>query len=153
NLDYLRKVVGTTEFQAGGFPTNFLSRITYEPRAIEVVEPGMQTTVQDYPGRLGYWNIGVPPSGPMDSLAFRFANHLVGNPESAAALECTMTGPTLRFYSDAVIAITGAAMAPHLDGISIPSWQAIEVRAGSFLHLNASEVGSRSYIAVRGGID
>ena len=42
----------------------------------------MQTTVQDYPGRLGYWHVGVPPSGPMDTLAFRLANRLVGNPEA-----------------------------------------------------------------------
>ena len=62
----------------------------------------MQTTVQDYPGRIGFWHVGVPPSGPMDALAFRLANRLVGNAETAAGLECTMTGPTLRFFSDAV---------------------------------------------------
>ena len=58
----------------------------------------MQTTVQDYPGRTGFWHVGVPPSGPMDALAFRLANRLVGNPEPPPALECTMTGPTLRFH-------------------------------------------------------
>jgi urea carboxylase len=60
-----------------------------------VLDPGQQTTVQDYPGRLGYRHVGVPPSGPMDPLAFRLANRIVGNPASAAALECTRAGPTL----------------------------------------------------------
>ena len=45
---------------------------------------GTQTTVQDYPGRLGYWDVGVPPSGPMDALSFRLANRLVGNADGAA---------------------------------------------------------------------
>src|SRR5204863_9910183 len=116
NLDYLRSVVADTEFGAGGFTTNYLSRIAYRPLAFEVIEPGTQTTVQDYPGRLGYWHAGVPPSGPMDMLAFRLANRLAGNPEEAAALECTMSGPTLRFHSDATIALSGADMAPTLDG-------------------------------------
>ena len=58
NLDYIRTVIRDPEFDAGGYPTSFLSRITYEPHAVEVIEPGMQTTVQDYPGRLGYWHVG-----------------------------------------------------------------------------------------------
>jgi urea carboxylase len=153
NLDYLRTVIADTEFHVGGYPTSFLSRITYEPHAIEVIEPGMQTTVQDYPGRLGYWHVGVPPSGPMDSLAFRIANCMAGNQESAAALECTMTGPTLRFHSDAVIAITGADMHPRVDGKMIPMWQPVEVGRGSSLRLGAATEGSRTYIAIRGGID
>src|SRR6185369_8714259 len=62
NLDYLRQVITTPEFRAGGFPTSFLGRVRYRPRACEVVEPGMQTTVQDYPGRTGFWHVGVPPS-------------------------------------------------------------------------------------------
>ena len=52
----------------------------------------MNTTIQDFPGRTGYWHIGVPPSGPMDSFAFRVANALVGNGEAAAALEVTLSG-------------------------------------------------------------
>jgi urea carboxylase len=87
NLDYLTQVVRHPEFREGGFPTSFLKRFEYEPRLFEVLEPGTQTTVQDFPGRLGHWDIGVPPSGPMDDLSFRLANELVGNPEDAAALE------------------------------------------------------------------
>ena len=154
NLDYLRQVITEEEFQKGGFPTSLLNRVNYAPAAFEVIEPGLQTTVQDYPGRTGFWHVGVPPSGPMDTLAFRLANRLVGNPESAAALECTLTGPTLRFHSDAVIALTGAKMAATLDGAPAPYWRTIEIRAGSKLRLNAAPgPGSRAYIAVRGGVD
>ena len=154
NLEYLRHVVAQEEFQAGGFPTSFLNRVNYTPAAFEVLEPGLQTTVQDYPGRTGYWHVGVPPSGPMDTLAFRFANRLVGNPESAAALECTLAGPALRFYSNAYIALAGADMSATLNGSPVPYWQALEIQAGSELRLHhAAGPGSRAYIAVRGGID
>jgi urea carboxylase len=154
NLDYLRSVTAEPEFIDGGFPTSFLKRMDYKPHAMEVLEAGTQTTVQDYPGRVGYWHVGVPPSGPMDMLAFRLANRLVGNPERAAALECTMSGPTLRFHSDAVIAIAGADMRATIDRKAAPYWQAIEVKAGSTLQLGAAaNAGARAYIAVRGGID
>ncbi len=153
NLDYIRTVIRDPEFDAGGYPTSFLSRIAYEPHAVEVIEPGMQTTVQDYPGRLGYWHVGVPPSGPMDPLAFLTANRLVGNPQSAAALECTMTGPGLRFLSDATIAITGANMRPRVDGRPVPMWQSLHVQKGSTLRLGSAVEGSRTYIAIHGGLD
>ena len=154
NLDYLRCVIAQPEFAAGGFPTSLLTRVVYQPHAIEVIEAGTQTTVQDYPGRLGYWHAGVPPSGPMDMLAFRLANRLVGNPESAAALECTMSGPTLRFHSDTVIALAGADMHATIDGQRVPYWQPVAIRRGSILHLGAAtDAGSRAYIAIRGGID
>jgi urea carboxylase len=154
NLDYLRQVISEPEFRAGGYPTSFLSRVHYHPRAFEVIESGMQTTVQDYPGRTGFWRVGVPPSGPMDTLAFRLANRLVGNPESAAGLECTMTGPTLRAHADAVVALAGADMGATLNGAPAPYWSAFDVPAGSELRLGAAAgPGSRAYIAIRGGID
>ncbi len=154
NLKYLQQVISQPEFRAGAFPTTFLTRVDYQPRAFEVLEPGMQTTVQDYPGRLGYWHAGVPPSGPMDALAFRLANRLAGNPEPAAALECTMTGPALHFHSEAMIAITGADMDARLDGEPAPRWRSVRVDAGSVLRLGAAaHGGGRAYIAVRGGID
>jgi urea carboxylase len=154
NLDYLRQVVSEPEFRAGGFPTSFLDRVQYRPQAFEVLDPGMQTTVQDYPGRTGFWHVGVPPSGPMDALAFRLANRLVGNAESAAGLECTMTGPRLRFHGNAVVALAGADMSATLNGTPVPCWQALDVAAGSELRLGAAAgPGSRAYIAVRGGID
>src|SRR5439155_8715777 len=101
----------------------------------------------------GYWHAGVPPSGPMDPLAFRFANRLAGNAESAAALECAMNGPALHFHSDTVIAITGADMRARLDDQLIPIWQAINVRGGSTLRLGSATEGARTYVAIHGGID
>ncbi|HET9267943.1 MAG TPA: urea carboxylase [Vicinamibacterales bacterium] len=154
NLDYLRQIVVEPEFRSGGFPTSFLSRVRYQPRAFEVIDPGMQTTVQDHPGRTGVWHVGVPPSGPMDPLAFRLVNRLVGNPDDAAGLECTMTGPRLRFFRDAVIALGGADMNAKVDGAPVDRWRAITVRAGSELRLGAAAgAGARAYIAVRGGLD
>lgn len=120
---------------------------------LEVVKPGLETSIQDYPGRIGYWAQGFPPSGPMDSWSFRLANRLVGNPPGAAALECQFLGPTLRFREDAVIAVTGATMDPRLDGEPVPMWESIAVRAGQELALTFARLGARAYVAIAGGID
>jgi urea carboxylase len=119
----------------------------------EVIVPGLETSIQDYPGRFGFWNQGFPPSGPMDSWSFRLANLLVGNDAGAAGLEVQYMGPTLKFQRDGVIAITGADMQPKLDGQPVPLWESIAVKAGQTLVLTSSKVGVRSYIAIAGGID
>jgi urea carboxylase len=149
NLEYLRQVCADPAFEAGGILTAYLRDFPYRRRAVDVIEPGTQTTIQDYPGRIGYWHVGVPPSGPMDALALRVANRLVGNPESAAGLEIAVTGPTLRFACDATIAITGADF-----GASLPTWRAVAVEAGDVLEMpHAQAAGSRAYIAIAGGFD
>ena len=137
NLDYLKTIAATKTFRAGGFPTRFLSTIDYRPHAMEVIEPGTQTTVQDLPGRLGYWHVGVPPSGPFDPLAFRLANEIVGNAADAAGLECTLMGPTLLFHSAVTIALTGANMGATLDGVAVPRWEPVPVKAGATLRMGA----------------
>jgi 5-oxoprolinase (ATP-hydrolysing) subunit C len=119
----------------------------------EVVVPGLETSIQDYPGRIGFWNQGFPPSGPMDSWSFRIANLLVGNEAGAAGLEAQFMGPTLKFLRDGVIAITGADMQPKLDAQPAPLWESIAVKAGQALALSSSKAGARSYIAIAGGID
>ncbi len=154
NLDYLRKVCAAAEFTSGSVVTSTLARLTYLRRAIEVISGGTQTTVQDYPGRRGYWNVGVPPSGPMDPLALRLANRLVGNSEHAAALEITISGPTLRIGCDTTIALTGTDMSAMLGGIPLPRWQAVSVPAGAVLKMNtAAGPGMRAYLAIAGGLD
>ena len=154
NLDYLRKVCETEELASGAVTTSFLARFPYRRQAIDVIQGGTQTTVQDYPGRLGFWNVGVPPSGPMDSLAFRLANRLVGNDEAAAALEITLSGPELRFGCDTTIALTGAPMDTTLEGIPIPYWKAVSVKAGATLKIGgANAQGMRAYLAVGGGLE
>jgi urea carboxylase len=154
NVDYLRKVCSSPEFAAGSITTSFLGSFVYLRNAIEVISGGTQTTVQDFPGRVGYWNIGVPPSGPMDSLAFRIANELVGNDVESAALEVTLAGPELKFGSDTIFAISGADLMPTLDGEAIALWSVIHAKAGSILKCGAaSGPGLRAYIAFRGGLD
>lgn len=120
---------------------------------IEVIKPGLETCVQDYPGRLGFWNQGFPPSGPMDSWSFRLGNLLIGNEPGAAGIEAQFLGPTLKFGADTVIAITGADMQPKLDGEPAPMWQSIAVSAGQTLQLAAGKTGARTYLLIAGGID
>jgi len=154
NLRYLREVAKSPEFISGKVTTAFLGTFSFTRNAVEILEGGTQTTIQDYPGRIGYWNIGVPPSGPMDHLSFRISNRLVGNPESASAIEFATMGGRIRFHSDALIALTGADMGAKLNGAPVNRWAAIEVKAGSTLSLGAaSKDGTRGYLAIRGGID
>ena len=119
----------------------------------QVIKKGLETSIQDYPGRIGTLNQGFPASGPMDSWSFRLANILVGNEPGEAALECQFMGPTLKFKSDRVIAITGANMSPKIDGELIPMWESIEIKANQTLEMAFATVGARSYIAFSGGIN
>ncbi|MDZ4141518.1 MAG: urea carboxylase [Methylotenera sp.] len=154
NLEYIRQVLADTVFPAGKQITRYLNSFEYKPQTIDVQDGGIMTTIQDYPGRVGYWAVGVPPSGPMDHLAFRFANKLVANAEGVAGLEITLMGPKLKFNADAVIAITGAPIEATLDGEPISLWQSHQVKAGTILKLGKiSDVGCRAYLAVQGGFD
>ncbi len=154
NLAYLRQVLGETgAFAGAALCTGLLQQFGYRPDTIEVLDPGTFTTIQDYPGRIGYWAIGVPPSGPMDHLALRLANRILGNPLGCSALECTITGPTLKFNTDRWICLTGGGMQATVDGQPIAYWQAILIHAGSTLSINTSPVpGYRTYIAFQGGL-
>ncbi|WP_144630950.1 urea carboxylase [Bordetella genomosp. 13] len=153
NLDYLRQIVDDPAFRAGKVSTRFLDSFVYRPAAVEVIEAGTYTSIQDYPGRTGHWDIGVPPSGPMDDYAFRLANRIVGNAPEAAGLEATLAGPTLRFHADTVIALTGGACAATLDGAPIAMWQPVAVRSGQVLATGRVTEGCRVYLAVREGFD
>ena len=153
NLDYLRQIIASPFFAQGDVATNRLASFAYHAPVIEVLKPGTYTSVQDYPGRVGYWSIGVPPSGPMDDYAFRLANRIVGNHDSAAGLECTLIGPSLRFHTDSVIALTGGQSTALLDGENVPFWTPVTVKAGQTLDVGKAETGCRIYLAVRNGID
>jgi biotin-dependent carboxylase-like uncharacterized protein len=119
---------------------------------IEVIKPGLSTSVQDL-GRPGYYHLGIPESGAMDRFALRAANLLVGNDEGAAALEATFLGPELRFTADALVAITGAELPPRVNGALQPTWSSFAVKAGQVLSFDFLKHGARAYIAVAGGID
>ena len=153
NLEYLRAIVADPRFISGGVDIRFLDNFSFNTNAIEVLEPGIYTTVQDYPGRLGFWGIGVPPSGPMDDYAFRLANRIVGNSSEAAGLECTLAGPTLRFHRDSVVALTGAPSSAELDGQEVSHWFPLPVKAGQTLAVGRVTAGCRTYLAVRNGLD
>jgi urea carboxylase len=154
NLDYLRSVVAGTTLREGRQITATLAAHVHVAPTIDVLAPGTDTTVQDWPGRLGHWDVGVPPSGPMDDFAFRLANRLVGNADGAAGLEITVSGPTLRFDTAVTIALTGARLAARVDGRELAWWTPVDLAAGSVLELGATAGGGvRAYLAVRGGLD
>ena len=118
----------------------------------KVIKSGLESSIQDWPGRIGHFNKGFPPSGPMDSWSFRLANLLVGNSSGDAGIECQFIGPELRFLEDCVIAITGADMQPKIDGKPCVMWESILIKTGQTLEMSYAASGARSYLAVAGGI-
>jgi biotin-dependent carboxylase-like uncharacterized protein len=119
---------------------------------LDIVKPGLSTTVQDL-GRPGYYHLGIPESGGMDRYALIAANLLVGNPEGAATLEASFQGPQIRFGRDATVAVCGAELPPRVDGIEQPTWTSFAVKSGQTLSFGHLKAGARGYIAVSGGID
>ncbi|ADU15266.1 urea carboxylase [Asticcacaulis excentricus] len=154
NLNWLRTVVRSDAFTSGKVSTRALEQIPYAPNTVKVLSGGPATTVQDYPGRQGYWDVGVPPSGPMDSLAFRLGNRLLGNGADAAGLEFTAAGPTLTFKAATTVCLTGAAFEATLDGGTAPLYQPFAVKAGQTLKIGrVLGAGLRGYLLVAGGFD
>ncbi len=153
NIEYVRAILRSDAFAQGRVFTRTLNDFTCQPCSIDVISAGTLTTVQDYPGRLGYWDVGVPPSGPFDAYSFQLGNRLLENPQNAAGLEITLNGPTLRFNHATAIVLTGAAMHATLDDQVAPFWQVIAVQPGQSLKLGkVSAAGARSYLLVQGGI-
>ena len=131
-----------------------VAAVTVPVAAITVLDGGVLTTVQDVPGRVGYWPVGVPPNGPMDDLSHRLVNRLLGNTSTAAALELTSSGPTVRFEQPGTFAVGGAAMPVFVDDVAVPHWTAIAVRAGAVVRVGrVAGHGVRATVGVRGGID
>lgn len=122
---------------------------------IEVIDPGLQTTVQAWPGRLGLTAFGYSPAGPMDSLSFRVANSLVGNRSSASALEVPLIDLTFAFMADSQIALTGPESArAWINDTEVPLWETLSISTGDVLRTtSAGGPGFRLYLAVAGGID
>lgn len=118
---------------------------------ISVLKPGLLTTVQDL-GRFGYQKNGLVTSGALDAGALRTANLLVGNPETAAGLELTLRGPTLRFETDALLALAGADLGARLTGQPVPLGRPVAVRAGAVLAFEKPKTSGRAWLAVAGGV-
>lgn len=121
---------------------------------IEVIDPGLQTTVQAWPGRLGLTSLGYFPSGPMDHLCLRAANVLVGNPPGAPALEVPKIGLSVAFLVKTQIAIAAPDGTEVLvNDVPVPAWETLDVRAGDILRtIGSAGAGFRLYLAVRGGL-
>eukprot|EP01125_Pyxidicula_operculata_P021353 TRINITY_DN817_c0_g1_i2.p1 TRINITY_DN817_c0_g1~~TRINITY_DN817_c0_g1_i2.p1 ORF type:complete len:1126 (-),score=145.54 TRINITY_DN817_c0_g1_i2:515-3892(-) len=158
NLEFLHQISTSNSFKMGDTTTKFLDSFNVHSRTIEIISPGISTSVQDVKGRYAY-SFGIPPSGAMDPLSLEVANKIVGNVENsstAAGLEITIKGPRIHFHFDTVIAITGCEINAKIDGHSIDMWSRIPVRKGSILDLHGTtgkDCGSRAYLAILGGID
>ncbi|CCH43078.1 urea carboxylase [Wickerhamomyces ciferrii] len=153
NLDYLRSVGNSKMFEEAKMHTKILDSYDYRANAFEILSPGAYTTVQDYPGRVGYWRIGVPPSGPMDNYSFRLANKIVGNANASPAIEITLNGPTIQFHTDAIIAITGGEVESKINNDVVKQWEPLHIKRGDKLAIGKLTKGSRAYLAIRNGID
>ena len=154
NLSQLQDALQNADFRSATHTTATLGAVCASRGRIDVLRAGTMTTIQDHPGRTGWWHVGIPPSGPMDDLSFTLANTAVGNPPGAPALECTLVGPQLRFAQAEVVCVTGAPAKVAVDGEPIPMWEPVVVAAGSVLDIGAPEdAGLRTYVAIRGAID
>jgi urea carboxylase len=154
NVGLLRAAVDRADVREASHSTSTLTEIVDPRPRVTVERPGLMTTVQDLPGRIGLWDVGVPPSGPMDDLSFRLGNLALGNDDGAPGLECTATGPALRVTHPTTVCVTGAECAVTVDGSPVPMWEPVEVPAGALLDVGAAETtGLRTYVLVAGGFD
>ncbi|CDM70289.1 Urea amidolyase [Clostridium bornimense] len=153
NMEYLKALFDSKSYKEGNLFTAMLRDFHPEEYAIEVLDGGVQTTVQDYPGMIGYWSVGVPPCGPMDNYNFRLGNSLLGNREDAPGLELTLRGGTYKFRTAVSFCITGADMNATLDGEPVPRYRVNCAMANQVLKFKDCKVGMRAYLLVAGGFD
>jgi urea carboxylase len=154
NVGTVRAALDHPDVRAARHDTGTLAEVADPRPRITVERPGLLTTVQDLPGRVGLWAVGVPPSGPMDDLSFRLGNRALGNPDGAPGLECTASGPALRVTHPTTVCVTGAECLVTVDGVPAPMWEPIELPAGAVLDVGAAETsGLRTYVLVEGGFD
>ncbi len=154
NVEYVIAIINNREFYEGKIFTRYLDSFLFIPKTVDVLSPGTLTTIQDYPGRLGYWDVGVPPSGPFDSLSFRLGNRLLGNPDGEPGLEITLHGPKLKFNCETYILIAGPEMDITLDAKPISSWEPIRIERGQVLNIGKiKQEGARAYLLFRRGLN
>ena len=113
---------------------------------IEIISSGLQTSVQDL-GRAGWRHMGVPESGGADKFSLKLANFILGKSFNSPVLECTLTGPTLKFSSPYSVTVTGADMNPKVNNKEVEMNQVIEVKSNDVLSMDNCSKGCRSYIA------
>ncbi|MEU6860076.1 urea carboxylase [Glycomyces sp. NPDC046736] len=154
NLGQLRAAAVDARVAAVAHDTGTVASIRDASPRIDVLAAGVLTTVQDFPGRIGHWQVGVPPSGPMDDLSFRLGNRALGNDEGLPGLECTIAGPSLRFSVPVTVCVTGAPVPVVLDGVPVAQWEPVRVPAGGVLDIGQiAGAGARAYVLFQGGLD
>ncbi|WP_437751880.1 urea carboxylase [Sorangium sp. So ce1389] len=154
NREWVAAALDHPDFREVRHHTGTFAALPFRPPTVEVTAAPGAVTVQDWPGRLGLWSVGVPPSGPMDDLSFRLGNRVVGNPAGAAGLECEVHGPTLVFHRRAVLCVAGAAMRVLVDGVEVAPWTPVEVAPGATVACGPVRgPGARAYLLLRGGVD
>jgi urea carboxylase len=154
NVGVLRAAIDRPDVRSATHSTSTLARVADPRPRITVERAGLLTTVQDLPGRIGHWDVGVPPSGPMDDLSFRLGNRALGNPDGAPGLECTASGPALRMTHPTAVCVTGAECLVTVDGSPVPMWEPVDVPADSVHDVGAAETaGLRTYVLIKGGMD
>lgn len=119
---------------------------------VEIIQPGLATTVQDR-GRTGYYHLGIPQGGALDQYSYELGNALVGNLDGEAALECTYMGPEIRAHGRCVVAVTGATVEARVNGDAVPQWTSFSLEADDVLSFGIISEGARFYIAFGGGAD
>ena len=157
NIEYAKTILEQPEFLSASMTTRFLDTLRFSPYSIDILQGGTQTTIQDYPGRKKYWHVGIPPSGPFDSVSFQLGNQLLQNDPTAAGMEITLSGPTIKFNQSTQIVLTGAVTQTELTDTQgnekpIVFWQIIQIKAGDVLKMGkVLEAGARAYLLISGG--
>ncbi|MDD1779671.1 urea carboxylase [Enterovibrio sp. ZSDZ35] len=154
NIAYLSQLAQEDIVTNGEILTSSLNQFDYQPLTFDVLAAGTQTTIQDIPGREGYWHVGIPPSGPMDSLSFRLGNQLLDNNASCAGLEIIANGPSLRFNTAVNIVVAGAEIPITINGETASLNMELSIEKGDVLELGAvTGEGARAYVLFKGGLD
>lgn len=154
NLSYLEAISKENFFTDSTFYTKVLDSFEYKPCKVDIIKSGTMTTIQDYPAREGYWAVGIPPSGAMDSLTPRLLNQLLNNEKDAAFIEMTFMGATYKFRQDTVIAIGGANMQAKINGELVSMYEPLYIKCGDTLEFKkVIGDGNRTYLAIEGGFD
>ncbi|AJY76982.1 urea carboxylase [Paenibacillus beijingensis] len=153
NIQYLQALLGERSVREGHVFTRLLGGFSPLEHALEVLDGGIQSTIQDFPGRVGHWDVGVPPCGPMDPLSFRIGNILLGNREDAPGIEMTLRGGSYRFRSGMKFCLTGADMGAELEGSPVPMYRVISANRGDMLTFGEAKEGMRGYLLVESGFD
>ena len=148
---YRPEIEGEPAPAAPGLRRRGTLRSTQSVPGFDVLAGGPQTTAQDR-GRPGYGRQGIAPNGALDRAAAAWSNRIVGNDPDAAVLEMVLAGPTLRARRRLTVCLAGAGLAATVNGRSVPTYEAIGLRAGDVLTCGPLRGGIRGYLAVAGGV-